>query len=526
MKNNYKVFLIVFFIFVVSFIVIFSQSYKKNLAYKKQVIGNIPNLKVLTDGVIKIKNYIEVKDFAKEPYFIIVLGQAKYINGIKFYWVKGFEPLTVRIETSKSLFKWQNIQLISYLKFKEEKDFLVSEHTLKNIACFFVKVTILRPKNKSVKLSEVELFSNPTLKLKITSQKVINIKKHSAEVVFKTSIPSTGYLRFGLSPNNLTKNVGIEIDIYSTHKIKLSDLLQGTKYYYQPVARDLNNNIAVGKISSFQTKGIPLPKFSKVDVFDVKKFSAKIKWIMNVPCKSTLLLGTSVNDLKEYYNSKNFKKENIVKINKLVPDREFYFKIFSVDKFNNKIGTHGIFKTLSDNIAFGKKVYGNFFYYPRKYRSDFNFGILKRITDGNYEVNGIAKSGNITKSSQSVIVDLGREFKIDKIHVIWRGIAYSRKFNVYLSSDMKRWEKIKKNLDAKKDGIRISSQKTYGLFLRLVEIKLKGKIARYIKILVPKNSEVGSDIPFPPGDFLQLAEVEVFKVPDYGEPQFIIEKIK
>ena len=92
--------------------------------------------------------------------------------------------------------------------------------------------------------------------------------------------------------------------------------------------------------------------------------------------------------------------------------------------------------------------------------------------------------------------------------------------------NIKNWKIIKSKINAEKKGKKILSRGSYGLFLRAVLINAKGKKARYVKIDIPKGSKVGSDLPFVPKPILQLAEIEVFKVPDYDPPKYAIKKIR
>ncbi|MBU1076791.1 MAG: hypothetical protein KKH98_05820, partial [Spirochaetes bacterium] len=80
-------------------------------------------------------------------------------------------------------------------------------------------------------------------------------------------------------------------------------------------------------------------------------------------------------------------------------------------------------------------------------------------------------------------------------------------------------------INSKDDGGRRLSNGSFGLFLRSVNIEINGKKARYVQVTAPKGSKVGSDLPYDTSSFLQLAEVEVFKVPDYGKPAYLIYKL-
>ncbi len=507
---------------------IYSITKEENIALNKQVIGTVADLKILTDGVKKKDKYIEIKDFKKlQQYFILVMGQAKYINSIKLYWVEGFQPDSYKVEVSKSLFNWEQIGVYEKIKPVSQKDgLIVTSHFLENKASFFIKVTILKPKAKTVRISEVELLPEVSMKLKIINSKVLNIKEHSADIVFHTSIAAIGYLRFGESKNDLNQNIGMEMDVFTKHHIHTDNLLKGTVYFYQSVTRDLNSRTVIGKVKSFKTKGIPLPRYKTVNLEGIQSFKSRLRWDLNVPCGSELLLGRSSKDLKSYYKNNRQVRKNSLEISKLVPETKFYFKIISIDKFQNKTEYLGDFTTKVENIALNKKVYGTFYYFPKTGGTKFDFKLLKRITDGNYELDGHASSGNINKKDQIAIVDLGKNYKIRDIRVIWRGVAYSMKFNISISKDMKKWQLIKKNINSKKGSKRVLSQGTHGLFLRSVLVKANGRQARYIKITAPKGSKVGSDLPYETSPYLLLTEIEVYKVPDYDSPKYVVKKIK
>ncbi|MBU1078186.1 MAG: hypothetical protein KKH98_12890, partial [Spirochaetes bacterium] len=387
-----------------------SAEKSENIVQNKQIIGTVKDFKPLNDGIILKDNYIEIKEFDKyEQYFIIVLGQAKYLDSIDLYWIEGFEPESYRIEVSKNLFQWDSLGDFKLKKFTKKDGLIISSHSLKDKAAFFVKVTILKPKKDIIKISEVQLFTSIALKLEITDSKARNIQKSSAELVFVTSIPASGYVRFGDGPQSLNQNVGMEMDIFKEHKIKVGSLLHGTMYYFQPVVRDLNGNLIVGKVDTFKTKGIPLPKWESVQVYDTDIFQSSLKWSLNIPCRSELYLGTSQDNLKRYFRSKQSVSQYNIMIKKLVPHTRFFYKIIAADRFQNKIEQNGDFTTKAYNIALHKKVYGSF-YFPFNHRgTGFDINLLKKITDGIYDTKGIASSGDLDNNDQSVIIDLGKE---------------------------------------------------------------------------------------------------------------------
>ncbi len=481
-----------------------------NVGLHKQVVGSFPgDLKKITDGIKNKKNFTTVTS-PKNKFVIIVLGNAKYIKRLNIYWVKGYEPEKYRVEYSKSLFDWKSVGVYT-VKAKGNKGLIKSTIHVRNVAAFFIKVTILKSRHKEVRISEIELYSATKTKFALKDVKVSNIREHSASISFTTTIPTSGYIRIGESKSGMNKNTGVEIDIFKKHNITVNNLLKGTVYYFQPVATDVNGRIVVGKILKFRTKGIPLPRFSLVNIIP-QKYSAVLKLKANIKCKYKVFVGKEINKLKKIFSGTELADGLQIKITGLIPMLKYYIKIIIEDKFANKKDTIVNFFTKEENIALNKKVYGTFFYSYND-KINFNFINLKKITDGNLNISGIALSGNINAKEEKVIVDLGAEYKIKKINVIWRSIAYPEFFDVLAGNDLKKKMRIiKRKIKVEKIGESLLSNGESGLILRLLKIDFNGAKYRYIQIRVHKGIKVKSDLPYKPGNRLDLAEVKVFRV--------------
>jgi len=492
----------------------------ENLAYKKQVIGTFNSLSKITDGIVSPSNYAEsIKRQGVENFFIIVMGRAKYINKVKFYWVKGHQPLKYKVEIGKNLFEWES-KFIHILKKENEKNgLIITTDNTKNTVGFFVKVTVLDAKKYPVRISEMEIYTSKIkLKVKIKDFKVVDIKEHSATIKFKTTYPTSAYVRVGETPHIL-KNYRHELDIYKEHTIFISDLLKGTTYYVQPVAVTIDGKAVMGKVYKFKTKGIPLPRVKVFNIYDTKKFSARLLWRANLPCKFKLFIGKDIKSLQYVYSDNDLKISRKFEIRGLIPETEFICQLILIDKFGNRTEAIKKFITKEDNIAYKKKTYGTFLY-SEKNKNLPDFSNLRKITDGNLDVTGIALSGNCNQQEQVAIVDLGKVFRIRNIKIIWRAVDYPREFNVYIGKELKNMKLVNKKIDTKKLGKVIASHGTAGLLLREVSLVYNGKKARYIKVVIPQNAKIGSDLPFKPIPFVQLVEIKVFKIPDYGNPEY------
>jgi hypothetical protein len=93
-------------------------------------------------------------------------------------------------------------------------------------------------------------------------------------------------------------------------------------------------------------------------------------------------------------------------------------------------------------------------------------------------------------------------------------------FEVYIGNDLQNMKLLKKNLYTKYEGKQIFSHGNIGLLLREVYIEAFGQETRYVKVFIPKGTPSESDLPYPPLPFLQLSEIKVYPVPEYGPPQF------
>ncbi len=520
------------YIFNLSLFIIFSfhtllYSENSNLIKNNKIIGTFQDMEKISDGIISEKNYGYATP-AQNKFIIIIMGTAKYIGKIKLYWIKNYAPAKYKIEYSKNLFNWNEIGTYSTYNKKinsKKNNIIISTITTKNgIAMFFLRIIILSSE-KEIRLSEIKIFPPSKLSFSIKNVKIKNIGEKSATIYFETDIPTTAYVRIGESKGSMIQNEGIEFDVSKKHNISVQNLLKGTEYYVQPIATALNGKIVVGKIYKFKTKGIPLPRFQYLTIYNIKNNSCKIKWKFNVKCKSKVYIGERLSNLKLCYTSPEYVKEKKINLKGLLPLTKYIIKIEAIDKLNNKVEKITTFTTEEKNIALNKKAYGTF-YYSLKNQRNMNFLNLNKITDGNMNTEGIAVSGNINKE-QIAIVDLGEKTSIDKIIVIWRTIAFPQKFNVACGNNLKeKFTIIKKNIDTLQSGKQILSERDHGLILKAVTINVKGDKYRFIKIIVPAGTKVKSTLPFPPGNQLQLAEIKVYKIIDKDSFNLSVAEIK
>ncbi len=513
MRNKFIISLYVLILLVLN--QISSKVRAQNLALNKKILGVIKDYKKAVDGIISPGNYAEVDTEKKEAVIILALEQANYVDKINIYWVKGYAPESYEIDTGVMLFRWTERYKYK-LDGKEKDGLLFSSHKLKGEAAFFIKISILKSKSKIVRISEIEVFPKKGVKIKFYNEKVVNIGKHSATLVFNTSPGGLGLAKIGENPDSL-KQVGMNLSVTKEHKITVGTLLSGTTYYILPGVQDLNGRLHFGKLLKFKTKGIALPRFYQIYVKKIKPFSAEIFFKLNKRCRIKVMLSYKNEPFKLIGKSSGYLLKGRIKINGLIPENNYTCKVIITDKLNNRTEKLLTFTTPEENVALGKKVYGSFIY-PVKGPRIFNLAYLSRATDGELGISGLCSSDNVYNSEQILIVDLKKKYRIKRIEVIWRSVDYPQTFNIEVSLDNKSWKLIRRKIYTGKEGSRILSGGSAGLILRKVEIPVN-TFARYIKIFIPKGTRVESDLPYEPDPFVQLAEVRIYKFYDYGKPQ-------
>jgi len=136
----------------------------------------------------------------------------------------------------------------------------------------------------------------------------------------------------------------------------------------------------------------------------------------------------------------------------------------------------------------------------------------KRLIDGSFSYkNGSAMSGNIFSKNQQLVFDLRRITPIQRIDFIWWGLMYSTAFDIQISKDGIKWQKIRKDVNVDKN-IRYGFINTPYIVSR-VYIKKK---ARYIKAIFKRNK---CKRRFP--QYLNLRLLEVLIIPQKNYPETI-----
>jgi hypothetical protein len=358
-----------------------------------------------------------------------------------------------------------------------------------------------------LKLHELELYKKEIQDIQFLNVRAENIQEYTAEICWTTSVPTTSKLKYNVNPEKLEKMV-TQINLSTDHRVALSGLLKGTDYYYQISVDDIRSEPFTSEVLKFRTKGIPLPLFTGYRLNPARD-SVSITWQTNVGTRAMVEFGDSTGIKRKYPLKDIVVPQRKVVVRQLDPSTLYQFKIICVDTFKNGITT-GLktFRTRDWNVALNKPVEGSFTVRPDRYITT-DPPILKRINDGSSSYfKGMATSGDVTRSIQQVVIDLEKEYEIDRIWVMWRRNAHSRDFSLYGSLDKKEWTALEKNIDAFKaqDGSSDSGDPT-----KITVTQCNGAKMRYIRLYIARgsafyNKHSGRQ------NFVQIMEMRVYPV--------------
>ncbi|MFH1683417.1 MAG: discoidin domain-containing protein [Candidatus Margulisiibacteriota bacterium] len=116
----------------------------------------------------------------------------------------------------------------------------------------------------------------------------------------------------------------------------------------------------------------------------------------------------------------------------------------------------------------------------------------------------MATSRSVNKEDQYAIIDLGRPYEIENVVTYWRNLAYPQDFVVTVSNDNSSFFDGLEKQDAGKGAF---SRSDAGDPMRVLNSKLDGVTARYIKVLIKQGSSCFQK--HTDWDFVQLMEVKV-----------------
>lgn len=193
---------------------------------------------------------------------------------------------------------------------------------------------------------------------KISEVTVSDITLDSAIISMKSETVANIALKYGATDAYGSKKTETSGSYTTEHNIKLSDLTQGTSYYFKIVGTDEAGNTTESDKYVFNT--LPLPTISNISVTDVTANSVTVEWTTNTETDSLVEYSSVANvelqgvakGEKQSAGSKEPNKAHSVKVAPLLGNTAYTYDISVSDNHGNKAKSDlQSFKTAPDVVA-------------------------------------------------------------------------------------------------------------------------------------------------------------------------------
>ena len=195
--------------------------------------------------------------------------------------------------------------------------YVKSKDNTNNLSIASSKVTII-PTGRYTK--------PPTL----TQDPKVSKQSFAATFTWGTNRVASSFVEYGKSIK-LGKTNG-QVDSVTDHKIVVTGLDAGTKYYYRVKYIDPDGNIGTSDVSSFTT--LPPPTVSDLTITDIKLDSAYVSWKTNTSATCTLKYGAGsyASSVEETASASN----HVEKITGLLAETSYQVQVECVDQDANE----------------------------------------------------------------------------------------------------------------------------------------------------------------------------------------------
>lgn len=184
---------------------------------------------------------------------------------------------------------------------------------------------------------------------------VFNVGTSTAEIKWHTKATTTAEVKYSTDASKVKVSTNIVTTTATSgmHTIKLTNLDNNTKYYFQITVRDVNGNSNESGIMNFRTKSdvvdtsAPTVLFSTV--LNIEDDSARIIWITDEASSGKLWISTEDNislDSKETFRLDALSYIHDAKVKDLKSSTKYFYKFRSVDALGNvTVSSTGSFTT-------------------------------------------------------------------------------------------------------------------------------------------------------------------------------------
>ncbi len=235
--------------------------------------------------------------------------------------------------------------------------FSLSVNIIPFILNFTVRAFWVRGK-KYILFSIIWLLIFSPLLVKAENIDILNIQAENIDgknvlIKWVTDKASRGKVIYGRKTDELTAYIGVSGAPSIYHEAFLANLKPETKYYYQIVVDDAGGPTVYSFVKKFKTikysDKVP-PQVSNARLYHTAGTAAVIAWDTDEPSTSRVEYD-SAGTYKTKSGSNDKVTNHLVIIKNLKPTTQYFLRLYSVDKDNNKSGySYKDFTTHSDSV--------------------------------------------------------------------------------------------------------------------------------------------------------------------------------
>jgi hypothetical protein len=324
----------------------------------------------------------------------------------------------------------------------------------------------------------------------------------------RTDAPSFLEARYGFSIPMMTE-VALNMSADTNTEVRIGPLKPGRLYYYAVIARDPEGARAMSEVRSFRAAGDSPPEVETFTLARVGKYDALFVWQSTTLVTAHLRYARLPDTTFLTQSTTSREPGGQITLKDLWPGSRYSCVLQIRDRLGTIAEAPAIeLETQEENVALGKKVTGTFTNIPPDSFVERSVPALARVVDGkvNY-VAGMCISGVVDEAEQWVEIDLGKEYRIARVHVVWRKLSYSRDYALFSRSARGKWETVSEHLNA--DGGQYVRGDRGDPCVRLTT-DFGGRAARYVKLVVPKGSQ--RYVKHKEWPFVQIMEIVVVPV--------------
>ncbi len=180
-------------------------------------------------------------------------------------------------------------------------------------------------------------FDHSGFPIVVSDVEVSNIKMNAAGISWKSSLPSTGQVRYGTDPADMSLWTDPSTEETTEHSLTIGDLTPSTTYYFRIVSTNSKGRRDGSEIFAFETTEQVDPlALQNVESAQIMSNSALVRWETNNYASSQVRYGLSASELTRTSEliDEEVKQHNVVLLD-LQPETTYYYEVTSTDVYGD-----------------------------------------------------------------------------------------------------------------------------------------------------------------------------------------------